>query len=454
MKSSRLIVNWLVLIALLLAAACTPQPAASPTAPAAPAETEAAPEETITLKVWDIFVRPEETAIMDKIIARYQAAHPNVKVVREAKSMDDLKATTALGLGSEDGPDVAMVNQGQSDMGALVAAGLLLPLDDYAKQYGWFDKFPGGLVRLNSWTKDGKQMGEGNFYALPIQSEVVGVYYRKDLFEQNGLSIPKSMDEFVKVADTFVSKDITPIVFGNLDAWPAIHTYSELQNVEMPDRTWYDDFMFTTGKVDFNVPENVQAAANLQDWVNKGYFTKGFEGIGYDDAWQLFSNGDGAMLLTGSWLSGDLGAGPNGKNIGFFLLPPKEAGGFKMSVGGTGFGFAIRATAANPDLAAEYINFLYSEETAKEMIDAGFFPVYPIDTSGLEEGLVKDIANAWTTINQNNAVGYYMDWVTPTMYDTISSSLQELLALRVTPQEFVNKVNADYSSYLEEKGVR
>jgi raffinose/stachyose/melibiose transport system substrate-binding protein len=211
--------------------------------------------------------------------------------------------------------------------------------------------------------------------------------------------------------------------------------------------------MYLTGSVNFDVPANLEAARGLQGWVEKGYLTDGFEGIGYDDSWQLFSAGEGAMMLTGSWMSADLLAGPNGENIGFFPIPPKTEDGFKLSVGGTGYGFAIRSTSSQPELAAEYINYLYSEETARQMLDAGFFPVYPLDTSGLDDGLVKDIAQAWVSLNETDSIGYYMDWVTPTMYDTITASLQELMAGQITPEQFVTQVNDDYVKFLKEKGV-
>ncbi len=407
-----------------------------------------------TLVVWDNLVRPEESAIMDALIARFEEAHPGVTVARTAKSTDDLKATTALALSSPDGPDVAMVNQGQSDMGALVAAGLLEPLDDYAEQFGWFEHFPAGLASLQRWTPDGMQMGEGDFYGIPIQAELVGVYYRTDLFEQYGLSIPTTLAEFEAAMATLAEAGETPLVFGNLDAWPGIHLYSEIQNAELASREWYDQFMFTTGEVDFDIPENIAAAARLQEWIANGWLLKGFEGIGYDDAWQLFSAGTGAMLLTGSWLSGELLPGPHGADIGFFVLPALEEDGFKLTVGGTGYDFSIRAGSPNVDLAAEYINYLYSEETAQALLDAGFLPVYPVDTSTLEDGLVKDIVLGWNHLNSTDSVGYYMDWVTPTMYDTITASLQELMAGRVTPEEFVDVVNADYVAFLLEKGVR
>jgi raffinose/stachyose/melibiose transport system substrate-binding protein len=390
---------------------------------------------------------------MDKMVADYQAQFPNVTIAREAKTMDDLKTTTALALKSEESPDVVMVNQGESDMGALVKAGLLVPLNDYASKYGWLEKFPASLVRLNSWTADGSKMGEGNFYGLPQQAELVGVYYRKDLFQKYNIAVPTTFAEFEAAIDTLKKNGETPITFGNLDGWPAIHIFSNLQGVYQGNRDWFDNFMFTSGKVDFNTPENLQAATTLQNWAKDGVVMKDFAGVGYDDAWGLFSAGQGAMLITGSWLSGDLASSPHISDIGFFLIPPKDAGGYALTVGGTGFAFAISAKCKNPDLAAEYINYMYSEKTAKLLLDAGYLPVYPVDTSSLPDGLLKDIATSWTKLNTTNSVGYYMDWVTPTMYDTITASLQELMGGKATPEQFITKVNDDYTKSLQTKGI-
>ena len=455
-------IHFLLIISIILAACTAPSNAPAPTEPPAeaqPTTAEAQPKQ-ITLKVWDIFVRTEENDMMQEIVEKYQAKHPNVKVVREAKNLDDLKVTTSLALNGNAGPDIVMVNQGQSDMGAMVKAGLLLPLDDYAKQYGWLEKYPSTLARLNSWKPDGSQMGEGNLYGISITGELVGVFYRKDIFEKEGISIPKTFDEFEKILETLKAKGETPIVFGNLDGWPAIHIYSELQNIYQTahpyqtSRDWYDDFMYTKGKVDFNTPENLQAANKLIDWVDKGYFLENFAGSGYDDTWQLFSAGTGVMYISGSWLGTEFLAGENAQKIGLFLLPPLKEEGFKISVGGQGIAFTINAKTTNKELAAEYINYLFSENTAKALLEQGSLPIYPLDTSSLQEGIIKDIVEAWKHLNLTNAIGYYMDWVTPTMYDTITASLQSLMGKQISPEEFITKVNDDYIKFLKEKGVR
>jgi len=404
-----------------------------------------------TLRVWDINTRDVENEVISTLIAEFEAAHPGVKVDRVAKSLDDLKVTTSLALSSEDGPDVVQINQGLSDMGALVKAGLLLDLTPYAEQYGWFDKISPGIVARNSFTADGATFGEGNLYGVPPGAELVGVFYNRQMFADAGVTVPTTFADFEAILQTFADNGTTPIVFGDLDGWPAIHTYSELQNLHIT-RQYLDDFIFGRNAVSFNTPENTEAAAQLQSWVDKGYFTKFFEGIGYEDSWRLFADGQGAMMITGSWLSGELANIGNPDDFGFFLVPPVDAGQPKMSVGGTSLGYGIRASTPNPDLAAQYIDWMMSARAAELWVAAGILPVQPVDPAIIAEGtLFADIVKAWNYLNETDGVGHYIDWASPTFYSTVTAGLQELLAKQTTPEEFVQKMDDDYQAYLASK---
>jgi len=131
MKRITFILSVVMAFALLLSACAKPAPTEAPSVPEAPAATEApvvteapaAPEE-VTLVVWDQFYRDVESEVMETLNAEFEAAHPGVKIERVVKTLDDLKVTLKLALAQEDGPDVAQVNQGRSDMGAMVQAGL------------------------------------------------------------------------------------------------------------------------------------------------------------------------------------------------------------------------------------------------------------------------------------------------------------------------------------------
>ena len=419
--------------------------------PASPADqTPAANTGEQVLLVWDQFYRDEESKVMETLNAEFEAAHPGVKIQREVKVLADLQTTVKLALANADGPDVAQVNQGRNDMGALVEAGLLLPLNPYLEKYNWSSVFSTSVASRNSFTEDGKTFGTGNLYGVSPTAEVVGVFYNKDIFKKNGWDVPTTFEDFEALLAKIKTEGITPISFGSLDGWNAIHEYSAIQHL-LVSLDYINNLTYGVNNVSFDIPENRQAAQILQDWAKAGYFTEGFPGIGYDDCNNLFKAGNGAMTITGSWLAPELMVGTD-QEFGFFLLPP-FAGKTGLAIGGVGIPFAIRKTTEKQDLAAEYLNWMISPRAAELWAEAGMLPAMalPEDSKVDTNNLFGDTLNAWNAINKENAVGHYIDWATPTFYDTLVAELQKLLGGISTPANFTEAVEADYKAYLQSK---
>ena len=431
----------LVLSLALILGACT--------TPAVQTPTEETSEET-TLVVWDQFYREEESKVIETLNAEFEAAHTGVKIERETKVLADLQMTVKLALGETDGPDVAQVNQGRSDMGALVEAGLLLPLDDYIATYGWGNVFSSSVASRNSFTLDGKTFGQGSLFGVSPTAEVVGVFYNKGIFKDNGWTIPTTFEDFEALLAQIKDAGITPISFGSLDGWNAIHEYSAIQHL-LVSLDYINNLTYGVNSVSFDTPENQQAAQILSDWAKAGFFSEGYPGIGYDDSNNLFKSGQGAMTITGSWLAPELMTGTD-QEFGFFLLPG-FSGKATMAIGGVGVPFAIRKTTEHADLAAEYLDWMISPRAAELWAQAGMVPAMslPEDSKIDTDNLFGESLLAWDTINKNNAVGHYIDWATPTFYDTLVSELQKLLGGVTTPADFTAAVEVDYSNYLMEK---
>lgn len=441
MKSLKL-TTILAIIAVLLIASCAK--VAAPTEPSSANTTEK------TLVVWDQFYRPVESSVMDTLNREFEAAHPGVKIQREVKVLEDLELTLPLALTKADGPDVAQVNQGRNSMGALVQAGVLLPLDDYVAQYQWGNVFSTSVASRNSFSADGRVFGQGSLYGVSPTAEVVGVFYNKDIFKSNGWKVPATFEEFEALLKDIKAKGITPISFGSLDGWNAIHEFSSIQHL-LVSQDYINNLTYGVNNVSFDTPENVQAAQILLDWSKAGYFTDGYPGIGYDDSNNLFKSGQGAMTITGSWLTAELLTGTD-QQFGFFLMPP-YSGKTAMSIGGVGIPFSIRKTSLEPELSAEYLNWMISPRAAELWAEAGMLPAMnlPADTKVDTKGLFGDTLNAWNTINKNNLVGHYIDWATPTFGDTLTAELQKLLGGITTPADFAAAVEKDYSAYLAEQ---
>jgi len=448
MKKFTLAISIFLALSMLLAACQTVPPAATQAvAEPTKAEVPAQISETQTLVVWDQFYRDVESKVMETLNQEFEAAHPGVKIERVVKNLDDLKVTEKLALAEANGPDVAQVNQGRSDMGALVQANLLLPLNDYYTKLGWDKIVTSSIASRNSFTADGKTMGSGNIYGVSPTAEVVGVYYNKTLFNKNGWTVPATFEEFMTLLGTIKAAGVTPISFGSLDGWNAIHEFSAIQHL-LVSPEYINNLVYGTGAVSFDTPENQLAAQLLLQAAAAGYFTDGYAGIGYDDSNKTFKAGEGAMTITGSWLASELIEGTD-QEFGFFLLPGM-AGKPGMAIGGVGIPFAIRQGTPKADLAAEYLTWMISPRAAQLWAEISYMPAMevPADTKIEEGSLFADTLKAWDTVNKASLVGHYIDWATPTFYDTLVAELQKVLGGVTTPAEFTAAVEKDYSAFL------
>ena len=436
-----------VLALATIAVACTPGGSASQvSAPPAPVNTGVTETGPVTLTVWD-----QEccavSKVWDQLNAEFEATYPNVTIERVNRDFGELKTLLKLSMSGPHGPDVVEANQGWPDMGQLVKAGLLLPLDNYAQAYGWNNRVSDNVMAVSRWSPDGKQFGAGNLYGFTTMGEIIGVYYNKQKLEDLGLTVPTTFAEFE--SDLQVAKDAgeIPIQFGNNDAFAGIHEYAVIQDQLVPKQTLTDLIFGTQGNaLRFDTPENIQAAQTLQDWATKGYFTPGFGGAGYQTVVNDFANGNGVFNITGNWIVGDIGA--DSTQFGFFLMPPVTQGDPPVSTGGAGFPLSIAAGTEHADTAAAYIDWMTSDHASELLVPTGQLPLSKTETASIEPGTVlADVVDAARQVSQSNGVVPYEDWATPTFYDTMTAAIQELMVSRISPEEFAARVQADYEAF-------
>jgi len=443
-----------VLAATALAlAACTPgsntaQDATQQPTGSAPAEvqTDISDAEKQTLVVWDQEVRGGQNEQMERLNKAFMEQYPNITIDRVTQSNDDLQATLRLALTGKDAPDVAQTNNARSQMGQFVAAGQIVPLDDYAQAYGWTDRFSDSVLQNTRYSTDGKIFGEGTLYGLPQVGEVVGVYYSKAKLDELGLEVPKTWADFENQLGTIDQAGETPLMLGNLDQWPALHVFGPVQGAYVEPDT-IRDLGFGNEGATWTDDANLQAASTLQNWAKSGYFNDGFNGADYDATWQAFTKGEGVYLIGGSWLAADIGAAM-GEGVGFFAPPPTQAGAGPVTTGATGIPFSITSQAENPDVAAAYINFVTSEDAMAVLAETGNMPVVETAQHLPDSGLQRDVFSAYDDVVTNGNLVPYLDWATPTMGTTLGQGLQGLMAGELTPEQFADTVEQDYAEFV------
>ncbi len=426
--------------------ACTPGSPNEPqaTKPASDVNTDVASMGDVTLTIWDQEVRGGQNEQMTQLNKAFQDKYPNVTIKRVSRSYDDLQTTLRLALSGNEPPDIVEANNSRSQMGAFVKAGQLVSLDPYAEAYDWNSRYPESVRTYSSYSSDGATFGSGSLYGLPQVGEVVGIYVNTAKLDAAGVTMPKTWEEFVASLDTLKAKGEVPLMLGNLEKWPAIHVFGTVQAQTTP-ADQIRKLGFGQKGASWKTPENVQAATTLQDWVTKGYFNDGVNGVDYDPTWQKFSKGTGVYLIAGTWLQADLGKAM-GEDV-TFILPP-GTGATPVATGGTGLPFSITNKSKSPDAAAAYIDFITDADAMKILAETDNLPV--ADTAELTPpaGLGESVFAAFGTAAKDNGLVPYLDYATPTFSDTIGAALQDLLAKKATPDQFLDTLEKDYSGFV------
>lgn len=450
--------RWLGLTAAaaLALAACAPgtgsddettEPSPTETASETEEPTETG-EEPVTLTVWDQEVRGGQNEQIERLNAAFMEEYPHITIDRVSQSFEDLATTLRLAITDNDAPDVVQANNGRNTMGAFVAAGQLLPLDDYAAEHGWFDRFPASILTYSTYSEDAVTFGQGNLYGLPQVGEVVGIFYSKAKLAELGLEVPTTWADFETALETAKAAGEIPMQLGNIEGWPAMHVFGPLQGGSIPSAEIIDLGLGNPGAT-WITPEQEAVAAHLVDWVNKGYFNDGVNGTDYDAAWQALAQGDGVFLPAGSWLAADLGDAM-GDDVGFFV-PESDFGG-PATTGGTGLPFAITAASDAPDAAALYIDYITSDAAMEIIAETGNLPVIRTAELAPADGINRDVFTVFGQVTETGAILPYLDWATPTFYDTLAVGLQDLLAGQTAPAAFLESLEADYAAFVGDAG--
>lgn len=259
------------------------------------------------------------------------------------------------------GPDVAEI--GTTWTPEFAAAGGLADVTDKVKKSGEYDDLLPALK--DSATYKDKMYGVG-WYA-----GVRSVIYRKDVYKELGLKIPKNWKELQDNVDTIAKKK------------PKMHA------MPIPGSSEYaaDSFIWATG--------GKLAKKKDGKWVSMVNSKKAQEGLTYysdlalkhnsstsgastwreDDLLDSFAKGKAAMAIEGNWTPKTV-TEKNSKlkgKLGAFALPGKDGGMAPVFPGGSNI--SVMKQSQHKDLAWKFTKLLTTGKLAQTWAkDTGYFP--------------------------------------------------------------------------------
>ncbi len=435
------VILWMLIVVLTVSMVltlsligCKKEKAAETTTVATTAA-ETAAAEKVTLRIWDTFTEEKQSAGMEKIIANFKEANPNIEIVREAQTIDDIRPVLQTTLAAGTGPDIMYYDTGPGYAGILVKAGLLLDLDSAYKDNGWDS-------RIFSWVKEGVTF-DGKAYGIGNEIDFIGVYYNKKIFSELGVSEPKTYEEFIQICDKAKAAGYTPIAFADGDKWPAYHQFSIMAN-NIAGKEKLDKVLYGDGTWDD--PDFVKSIQLFFVDMNKaGYLLPDTTAIKYTDGNAFFYSGKAAMHMTGTWLISEITDNAKDFETGFFFFPSIE-GKPVLPPGGLGSGYFVSSKTAHPEEAIKFLDYLFSEENGKIWLeDMSINPPIAVKTEGLN--LSPLMKNKVDMLSSGIALGYNIDVLVGNQFNNVQADgYQAVLLGQKTPEQLIKELQTAWEA--------
>ncbi len=346
---------------------------------------------------------------------------------------DKYKEKLTIGMSSGECPDMYTSWSG-GPMNEYIRSGFAQPVDDLYDKYGLRDVVMDGSIEQCKY--------EDKLYAVPLKSvAVAGFYYNQDLFDKYDIEIPQTLEELETACETLKENGITPFALANSTKWSGSMYFQCL----VARKAGLEPFLnAASGEGSFEDECFEYAGEKIQEWVEKGYFSEGYNSMDEDSgqARQLLYQESAAMHLMGSWETPNLkteseegGSGFYDK-VGWFSFPAIEGSDADTSIlcGTLGDNFiSFNCTGEKLEAAFELASYFCSDEVSAIKLENGLIPPIKGIDEKVSDPVSKTIVEA---ANDASAVQLWYDqFLDPSVANAHLEGNQKVFGLTMTPAE-------------------
>jgi len=315
-------------------------------------------ETTLTIESW----RNDDLTIwQDTIIPAFEAQNPDIKVVFAPSAPAEYNAVLNSKLQAGSAGDLITCRPFDASL-ELYNQGHLADLSGLASMANF------SPVAKSAWQTDD---GAATF-CVPMASVIHGFIYNADAFEQLGIAVPTTNEEFYAALDK-IKADGTyiPMAMGTNDQWEA----ATMGYNNIGPNFWKGEegrLALIKGEQKLTDPQWVAPFTELAKW--KDYLGDGFEAQTYPDSQNLFTLGRAAIYPAGSWEISGFNTQATFK-MGAFPPPVAAAGDTCYISDHTDIAIGMNAASPNAEAAKVFLEWVGSPEFATLYANAlpGFF---------------------------------------------------------------------------------
>ncbi len=299
------------------------------------------------LVIFSDMSNPAPRAVMEGMVARFAEMHPDLNVELTVIDREAYK-TQIRNFLTANAPDVAN----------WYAANRMLPYVEAGLFEDVSDIWEGSMTEELASTKGALTVGDAQ-YGVPYTYYQWGVYYRKDIFDQFGLTEPATWEEELANCQTLIDNGIKCYTIGTKFLWTAGGWFDYLNM-----RTNGYDFhaRLTNGEESWTSDEVRATFANWRTLIDMGAFIDDHQNYSWQEALPFMVNGEAASYLMGNFAVAPLReAGLTDDQLDFYQFVEITPGIPKGEDAPTDT-FHIPSAAQNKDAAREFLRFVVSAE--------------------------------------------------------------------------------------------
>tara|TARA_B110000908_G_scaffold161395_1_gene205677 strand:- start:9989 stop:11245 length:1257 start_codon:yes stop_codon:yes gene_type:complete len=310
---------------------------------------------------------PAPRATMETLIAKFQADNPALNITTNVIDREAYK-TQIRNFLSADAPDV-FTWYAANRMKPYVEAGLL---EDVSDMWAEGTDIANQLASTKgALTIDGKQWG------VPYTYYQWGIYYRKDIYQELGISEPANFDDMLSNCEAMIASGRKCYTIGNKWLWTGAGWFDYLNL-----RTNGFDFhmQMAAGEIEWTDPRVRETFDNWGKLIRMGAFIDDNQNKDWQQSLPFMIDGSAGAILMGNFAVSPLREGGlTDDQLDFHQFPTITAG-VAMAEDAPTDTFHIAANAENKDNARAFLVYIVSSEAQTEMNNGDNLGQLPVNS--------------------------------------------------------------------------
>jgi raffinose/stachyose/melibiose transport system substrate-binding protein len=384
-----------------------------------------------TISVWSW--RDQDKEIWDKVQKALNDAGKDIKIEFRSVTATQYDASLQTAMNGDQGPDILTIRAG-AGVTKYAEPNQIAALNDKVSNLSNFSQGTLGQVSYDD-----------KVYAVPFAVQTTQFFYNKEIFEQYGLSEPKTWDELIQIMDTLQKNGVTPMSVSGREGW-ALNLIVDSVGATYLGDEWVEGLI--NGQNKYNDEKFVDVLTRIDNL--QSYFQDGFMAAGYQDMQTLFTQGQSAIILDGIWAVKALQEQNPELKIGSFMSPPATESGTTGIYAFVDGGYALNAGSKNQEAALEVLEFAASKDYGQLYTDTfGEISAYPGIVPSNPTEMLKQAMERFekNSINQLFRIRSPFDQGELAIGTILSAGMQEMLGDKKSPQELADSIQKDIASW-------